>query len=201
MKRGILFVSIAGALIGAFALGRAGAQEGPKAGADKAKAEMEAFMKLAKPGAQHAELMKNVGTWNVECQHWMMPGAPPVVDKGRAVFTSVLGGRFLRQEYEGTFMGQPFQGIGCTGFNNATKEYEDVWTGTNMTGIMYMTGTETEPGKVWTFSGSCAGPDGNEMTMRSVWTKVSDTEQKMEMYCASDEGEMKCMELKYTRAK
>ncbi len=150
MKRGILFVSMIAALLGAFALGRAGAQEGT--------GDMAAIAELAKPGPQHAELMKTAGNWIVEEKCWMT-GAE-TTSKGKAVFTPLLDGRFLRQEYQGEFMGQPFHGIGLSGFNNATRKFEDVWIGSNCTSITFMTGTETETGKAWAFTGTCAGPGG-----------------------------------------
>ncbi|MGH7162618.1 MAG: DUF1579 domain-containing protein [Planctomycetota bacterium] len=199
MKRGILIFSMAGALIGAFALGRAFAQEGP--GEKAAEDEMAAWMELGKPGTEHAELMKSVGTWTVASKAWMQPGAEPTLTTGKAVFTALLGGRYLRQEFEGDFMGQPFHGIGCTAFNNATRKYEDVWIDGMSTGIMFTTGTETEPGKAWSFSGSCAGPGGKEMKMRSVLRKLSDDEMSVESYCDQGSGETKCWEATYTRTK
>lgn len=201
MKRGIVFLSAVAALIGAFALGRAGAQEEMGDDAAKKAAEEQAMWEeLAKPGSQHHALMKAVGTWTVDCKFWMQPGAP-MESKGSAVFTSLLGGRYLRQEYKGTFMGQPFDGIGCTGFNNATQKYEDVWIDSMGTGMMIMTGTETKPGKVWEFSGSSAGPDGTESKMRSVMTMTSDDEHVVEMFGTEGGVERKWMELKYTREK
>jgi len=199
MKRGIVFLSVVAVLIGAFALGRARAQE--DAGGDKAAAEQAMYEKFATPGPEHQGLMKAVGAWTVDCKFWMQPGAAPVETKATAVFTSLLGGRYLRQEYKGMFMGRPFEGIGCTGFNNATRKYEDVWIDSMSTAMMVMRGTETTPGKVWEFSGTSTGPDGKETKMRSVMTKVSDDEQVVEMFGNDGGVEMKWMELRYTREK
>ena len=198
MKVGFFALCMAGALVIALALGRAGAAEGPEA--DKAAAEMEAWAELAKPGEKHAALLKSVGTWTVESKHWMAPDAEPTVSKGKAVFTSLLDGRFVKQEFEGEFMGKPFRGIGWSGFNNATGKYEDVWIDTLNTGIITMTGAETEPGVI-EYTGSFAGAGGVEMTMRSVIRKPGPDEQRMEMYCTIGDVEMKCMEGVYTRAR
>lgn len=191
MKRGILFVSMVGALLGAFALGRAGAQEGT--------GDAKAMEALAKPGPQHADLMKTAGNWTVEQKCWM--AGVETTSKAKAIFTPLLGGRFLRQEYEGEFTGQPFHGIGLTGFNNATRKYEDVWICSAGTGVTSMTGTETETGKAWAFAGTCAGPGGKESKMRSVMKKISDDKMFMEMFCDDGTGEKRCMELTYTRSK
>jgi len=189
MKRGIVVLSMAALVFGAFALGRAGAQEGT----DPAQKAWEA---LAVPGPEHAKLLKGVGTWNCECKCWQQPGGEPTVSKGKAVCTEALGGRFIREDFECEMMGKPFHGIGYHGFNNATKKYELAWLDSVGTGIMLMTGTESE------LKGSFAGPGGIEMTMRSVVKPVSDDQFVMEMYSDMGMGaEMKCMELTYTRAK
>ncbi len=186
MKRGSIFVCMAMMLIGAFLLGRAGAQEGAP--------DMKAWEALAVPGAEHAKMMKSVGTWDCECKCWMMPGAEPTVTKAKAVRTEVLG-RYVREEIEGEMMGQPYKGIGYSAYNNATKRHELVWLDNGGTGIMFMTGDGTE------FKGSFFGPGGIEVKSRIVIKHVGDDQAVMEMYNNMGMGEMKCMEMTYTRAK
>jgi hypothetical protein len=195
MKRGVVFLSVAAALVCAFALGRARAQDD---GGDP----MEAWAALGKTGPEHAALMKDVGTWNCACKGWEKPGSEPKESTGKAVFSSVLDGRYLKQEFEGTDMnGQPMHGIGYMGYNNATKQYESIWMDSGSTGIGFMTGTETEPGKVWTYTGNFDGPGGTKMKMKLVLTKKNADTQLMEMYMDMGMGDMKGMEMTYTRAK
>lgn len=194
MKRGIVVLSMVAVALGAFALGRAGAQEGPE---PKPCEDMAAWLALGKPGPEHAELMKSVGTWTVESKAWTGE-AEPLRSTSKAVFTELLGGRYLRQEFEGEFMGQPYRGIGLTGFNNATKRYEDVWTDTMGTGFMLTTGTETAPGE-WTFSGSFPGPGGKTVKMRSIMRKPAADRMTFESFCDDGSGEKKCWEATYTR--
>jgi len=186
MKRKTIFL-MAAALVGAFLLGRAGAQEGME--------DMKAWAALASPGPEHAKLMKSVGTWNCECKCWMMPGAEPQVTKGKSVRTEALGGRYVREEFAGEMMGQPFNGLGYYGYNNAKKRYEGVWMDDGGTGIMFMTGTENE------LKGSFYGPGGVEVKARIVTKIGSDDESTMEMYQDMGMGEHKVMEIAYTRAK
>ena len=188
MKRKITFICMAAALVGAFALGRAGAQEGPAH-------DMKAWEALAVPGPQHAKMLKSVGTWNCETKCWMMPGAEPTVSKGKAVRTEVLGGRYIREEVDGEMMGQPSKGIGYFGYNNATKKYECAWIDNGGTGITYFTGTENE------LKGSFYGPGGVEVKCRIVTKEISPDQCVMEMHNDMGMGEMKCMEITYTRAK
>lgn len=38
-----------------------------------------------------------------------------------------MDGRFVQETVTGAFMGAPFYGMGLTGYNNVTGEYESVW--------------------------------------------------------------------------
>jgi len=186
MKRKSIFL-MAAALVGAFLLGRAGAQEGVE--------DMKAWEALAVPGAEHAKLMKSVGTWNCECKCWMVPGAEPMVSKAKAVRTEALGGRYVREQVDGEMMGQAFNGLGYFGYNNAKKRYEGAWMDSGGTGIMFMTGTENE------LKGSFYGPGGVEVKCRVVTKVTDDDHATMEMYNDMGMGEIKAMEMTYTRAK
>lgn len=146
--------------------------------------------------------MKLVGTWKVKSKMWMKPGEPPVPGSGTAVFSSLLDALYLRQDVDALFLGAPFRGTGLMGFNNATRQYEDVWIDSNSAGIMHSTGTRTAEGRRWEFTGSCAGPGGKEMKVRSTITRVSDDQFSAEASCEFDgSGETKCWEATYSRAK
>lgn len=198
MKRNFIVVAVVGAVVGAFALGQALAQEdeeSPPAGGEAA------WMELGTPGPEHAEMAKTVGTWECEAKSWMEPGAEPVVEQGRCTYSMVLDGRILKQDYEGSMAGKPFTGIGYTAFDNATKKYEAIWMDSMSTGIFMMTGVKNPDGKSCDYSGSMYGPGGMEMKTRVVMRKVSDDEQVMEMYYSMPQGEVKAMELTYKRVK
>ncbi len=49
------------------------------------------------------------------------------VTPSEATFTSLLDGRFLQEEHEGTMFGQPFRRHKLFGYNNATGEFEAIW--------------------------------------------------------------------------
>ena len=87
----------------------------PAAGQMDEKAMMEAMAKYSTPGPEHKALEQFVGTWDANVKMWMAPGAPPQESTGTAENKMALGGRFLEQHYEGTFMNQPFTGMGYTG--------------------------------------------------------------------------------------
>jgi hypothetical protein len=156
-------------------------------------------MALAKPGPEHAELKKMEGVWNCEVKSLHEPDAEPRVEKGKAKFKMTLGGLFLRQDYEGSMMGTPFTGVGYTAFNKATGKFEALWIDSMGSGMMCLTGVEKD--KVCTYHGHFFGPGGVKIPARYVLTKVNDDKQTLVMFMNMGQGEMKSMEMTYTRAK
>ena len=123
-----------------------------------------------------------------------------MVFEGKAVFGALLGGRYVRQEYDSPMGGMPFEGIGYTGFNKATGKFEAVWMDNTGTGIMFLAGEESEPGKVWCYAGRFCGPGGQAVRCREEMTSTNADEMRMVMYLDYGQGESKCMEQVYTRA-
>ena len=76
------------------------------------KKAMEAMMKAATPGDHHKALNPMVGTFDVKVKFWPAPGAPAQESTGKSVNEWVLGGRWVQQRFDGTFMSAPFNGIG-----------------------------------------------------------------------------------------
>lgn len=85
------------------------------------KTATEMMMKLATPGEGHKKLDVLVGSWNAKSSMWGDPSKPPEVSEGTSEHTWVLGGRYVEQRFEGTFMGMPFSGIGYTGYDITTR--------------------------------------------------------------------------------
>ncbi|WP_428940521.1 DUF1579 domain-containing protein [Fontivita pretiosa] len=166
-------------------------------------AQMEAWMKLAVPGKEHEGLKPMAGTFDVELSFIPAPGAPAQVSKGTEKNEMVLGGRFLEGRFRGEMMGQPFEGIGYTGYDNLKKKYVSTWMDSMGTMILVQEGTADATGKVITFTSTMPDPvSGKEQTMRSVLTIVSNDRHTFDMYVPGPDGkEYKCMTNVYTRAK
>ncbi len=165
------------------------------------QAAMEKWVAMGTPGAAHQMLAKMEGTWETTVKMWMDPAAPPEETKGSSVNTMVLGGRWLQQEYSGSMMGQPFHGVGFTGYDNYKQQYIGTWMDTASTSVMTMTGTMDAAGKVLTCKGTmddCV--TGAVVQMREVLTIVDDNHHTMEMWAAGPDGkEFKNMEISYSR--
>ncbi|HEY7862589.1 MAG TPA: DUF1579 domain-containing protein [Thermoanaerobaculia bacterium] len=189
---------------GAFAcvLAVATAHADDAAAAAQKQQEMEMWTKMAAPSEAHKELAKLAGTWNTVVTMWMEPGAEPQVSNGVSENKMVLDGRWLEQRYNGTFMGQPFQGVGFTGYDNFKKQYLGTWMDTASTSAMNTTGKREADGKL-TFTGTMDDPmTGKSLPMKEVMTLVDADHHNFEMWMTGPDGKMmKTMEIQYTRKK
>lgn len=200
------------ALALALAFPRPAAAEEPKTPAKEAKPgaaapgpeEMQkAWAAYMTPGEPHARLAKLAGSWTTRVKSWSDPSQPPEETTGSCEFRMVLGGRYLEQRYEGTMMGQPFHGIGYTGYDNVKKKYEAYWIDTAGTGMLVMSGSLDKGGKKTVYTGTMLDPaTGKKVALRSVDTEVDADNLLFEMWTSGPDGKMaKMMEMSYTRKK
>ena len=166
------------------------------------KAAMEAWQKASTPGPQHKQLAEMAGTWEVTIKSFE-GGGEPQLSKGQAVRKMILGDRFLQEEYKGTYMGQPFDGMGLTGYDNVLKRFTMVWVDSMGTGVMVGNGGMDPSGKVLTSSMTYSDPiTGKPAAMRQVMKKESKDAESFEMYGPGPDGkELKMMEMTYKRVK
>ena len=124
------------------------------------KEEMMArWREAATPGDAHKHLELFVGTWTVSAKSWMNgPDQPPEESKGKAVYEMVFGGRYLRQEFSGSMMEQPFNGVGYTGYDNFNKKYTSFWIDNSGTAMSTMEGNTDDDGKTIVLTGKMDDP-------------------------------------------
>ena len=197
------FLACVGAsvLVAGIAIGQDKAAEKAKPAAMDPKAMQEAMQKAATPGDAHKKLEPLVGTFDAKVSMWMAPDQPPQESTGTSESSWVLGGRFLETKYQGTFMGQPFSGIGYTGYDNVTKKYIGTWMDTMSTGMMSSSGTMA--GKSMKMTASMSDPMSGKVTRSTeTFTIVDNDHNKMEMWDKGPDGKpVKVMEINYTRKK
>ena len=197
---------LGGLAVAMLVAGAAWAQEKPAAKKAKPapmdeKAAMEAMQKAATPGDAHKKLEAMVGTFDAKVKMWMDPSKPPEESAGTSENAWVLGNRFVETKYQGTFMGQPFSGIGYTGYDNVTKKYIGTWMDTASTGVMVSKGTME--GNVMKSTATMSDPMTGKTTTSTMKTTVADNDHHtMEMWGPGPSGKnYKMMEIEYTRKK
>ncbi|EJG00923.1 DUF1579 domain-containing protein [Flavobacterium sp. F52] len=163
-------------------------------------AQMKAWQEYATPGDPHKMLADEVGTWNCDMTFWSDANAKPEKETSVAEIKMVLGGRFQEATYKGTMMGQPFEGKGTVGYNNASKEYISTFIDNMGTGMMTSRGKYNESTKSIEYFGEMADPvTAKNIKYREVYTIVDAKTRKMEMYDTKNGTEYKSMEIVMTK--
>jgi len=175
--------------------------EQPGGQGEEMSEEMEAFMKLAAPGEHHAHLAKMAGKWETSVKVWMQPGAPPMESTGTSDNEMILGGRYLRSNFNGTFMGGPFEGMGIDGYDNLQQKHVGMWIDTASTTMMRFEGTCSQGGKVLETTSDVMDPmTGRMKKIKGKITLVDDNKFLYEAWEPGPDGEyFRSMEITYKR--
>ena len=176
------------------------AQDTPPKMTPEEAAMMQAYQKAGTPGAQHAELARAAGTYDLSIRSWGAPGAAPLVETGTATRAMTLDGRVMTEDVQATMHGQPFAGHGMQGYDNVSGKWWATWNDSMSTGLMVSEGSCDEQ-DACTFNGSWNDPVTKgkiNARMTTKWT--SPDVQVFEMYAPGPDGkEAKMMEITYTR--
>lgn len=182
-------------------------QEQPAAQKQMSEKEQEMMAKwqeYATPGEGQKALEQFAGEWDYTVSWWNSPDAEPEKSTGTSENKMIMGGRYLKQKAKGTSMGQEYQGMGITGYDNAEEQYEGLWIDNMGTGMMLSTGSYDADAKTFTMSGTynCPMEDNKEKSFRTVATFANEDKFTFDMYGPDMEGkEYKMMEIVYTRKK
>lgn len=178
---------------------RTGTQSPPGAPSEAGMQEMMQKAQAAgTPGPEHAALEHFVGTWKAEVKCWTDPNGAPNQSQGTAEARWILGGRFLEENFHGTFMGKPFHGRAILGFNKVKQAYQSVWFDDMSTSMFISEGKGD--GKVITLEGrsSCPATGRTDIPMRVIYRVVGPDQHIFEMLDGSKDF-AKTMEIRYTR--
>lgn len=164
---------------------------------------MEAWMKYAAPGVHHQHLAVLVGKWDVAAKFMMGPEGPIQESKGKAEYKSIMGRRFIIEEYSGDMSGMPFEGMNILGYDTMKQKYTSVWFDSMGTIMIYAEGTCDANGKVATYFGEYDDPMTGGKTkkkFRNTMKIESKDKAVFEMYEAGPDGkETRVLELTMTR--
>lgn len=92
-------------------------------------------------GPEHERLKRLVGSWKGPITTWFDPATPAHEAMMRARVDTLLGGRFVRIEYQSTMKGDPLAGEMILAFDPAKKLYTAFWMDSFHTGTAPMLST------------------------------------------------------------
>jgi hypothetical protein len=181
--------------------GAAPASDKKKSGPPDEKAAMDAMAQASTPGDAHKKLDALAGKFTVKSKMWMDPSKPPEESGGTSERKWIMGNRYLQESYQGTFMGQPFEGMGIQGYDNVTKKYFGSWIDSGSTAMTLARGTMS--GNAIAYKGMMSDPmAGKEVPYKMKMVIKDNDNHVLEMWGPGPGGkEMKWMELSYARAR
>lgn len=190
-------------LVGAACLAPAAAHAGEEKPGAEQQAMMEAFAKMAAVGDNHKLLASMAGEWTFENKMWMDPSQPPQVTGGTASNEMTFGGRYLHSRQVGAFMGQTFEGVGISAYDNLKQQFVSIWSDNMSTGIYYQTGSYDPATKTITYHGETPDPmaPGTLTKIRSTTRLVDADTFVFDWYETREGQEVRTMEITYKRKK
>lgn len=158
------------------------AEETKPAMTPEQQAKMAEIKKYMEPNEHHKALEPLIGQWKAKLQCWMDPQGQPELSEGTINNYWIMGGRFVQQDFKGVAMGQPFEGMGITGYDTIRAEYTSIWLDSMATGIMVSTGQLENGALSQSGTMSCPLTMEKARAMRSVWKIIDANHNTYEMY-------------------
>lgn len=176
------------------------------AAADKgsrASAALQALDAAMTPGEAQKRLDPMIGTFDVTVLVWTDPAKPPLEYQGSAVNTWVLGGRYVQTMLSTVMDGEPFDGIGYYGFDNASKTYQAAWMDNGSTAISMYRGTMDKSGRTAVLKSSLTAAVGGKPVPVQMRVSIAEGgDHVTQLWGAPRGGKVfKFMELRSVRVK
>lgn len=168
---------------------------------DEQRQMMEAYMKAATPGPEHARMAATAGDWEAEVNAYMDPSAPPQTSKSTVKREVLMDGRFIQSKWKGEMGGAPFMGMEIMGYDNAEGVYWSLWIDNMGTGSMMMKGKFE--GDTLVMKGEAFEPATKSMVTYTTKTMHKGPDQaSFQMFRAEKDGaQTKCLEITMMRKK
>lgn len=114
------------------------------------------------PTRQHHRLLEAVGEWEGTMTAFM-PGMPEEPVAAKETVTAV-GGFWTQSRFECEFMGAPYVGTGCVGYDAEKGKYIATWIDNMSSQLAIMEGEASQDGKTITMHWRSPDPATGEMT-------------------------------------
>jgi len=167
----------------------------------KATAAAQALDNAMTPGAGQKKLEPMIGSFDVRILTWVHPDKKPVESKAVCINAWVLDGRYIHSVLSGYVLDEPFNGIGYTAYDNASKTYQTAWMDTGTTGMVWYRGGFDADGKSATMKGTVADPITGAPSPVELRLSITADGNHMSQLWGVGLGKklVKLMELHYTR--
>jgi hypothetical protein len=164
---------------------------------------MRSWQAAMTPGEPHQWLAHAVGNWKLTTKVWAGgPGAEPATSEGTCRITSILGGRFIQEEFDSTLMGQPYHGTTILGYDNFKGCFVGMFINSMDTAMATFRGFLKPDRNELVLWGTMDEPMLNlrDVPVKYVMRVVDDNSAVFEVHnMMLDEGHTKVVELDYTR--
>lgn len=150
----------------------------------------------------HRELFGMAGSWEGPTRTWFDPTSSSDESQTTAHIELILGGRFLRIDYQGTVMGKPHAGEMLLGYEPDEGRFTSAWVDSfHMgSGIMLSTGARRDDGLISVVGSYRAG--GEQWEWRTVFRPIDDENLTIEAYNITPDGnEARAIETRLARRK
>lgn len=97
---------------------------------------------MPQPTEQHRQLLSGVGAWEGTLTSYMTD--PPAAPVAARETVEAVGGFWIQSRFECQFMGMPYVGTGCVGYDAAKKKYIGTWVDSMSSHLALMEG-EVDP--------------------------------------------------------
>lgn len=177
------FSILTGALAVAVAVGAARAQE-------MSPEDMKKWAQYSNPGDLHKQLEPLIGGWQETVRFWFAPGTDAVESASTSEAEWIMDGRWVKQEHDGSAMGQPFHGFGLLGYDNYREEYVSIWIDNMSTAAMITRGTYDPVTNTMTMTGTVDDFMGgkSDVPLRTVMHWKDPDTAVYEMYAPGPDG-------------
>lgn len=170
-------------------------------GVDATALSEREWMALSKPGPSHRLLELFVGTWDAKITFRNGPDGKPEESRGTSTVSWILGERFIKEDFDGEALGERFQGMGITGYDNAARRFTNVWIDSLNTALATSHGKYLPDDNRFDFVGEIYDPlRGGTKSTRSSMRIVSPNKYEFVMYDSAPNGmEYRALEIEYSR--
>lgn len=96
----------------------------------------------------HSQLATLAGRWAGTSRTWFEKDVLADESRASGTITSILGGRFMLHQYQGSLQGEPTEGMAIIGYSFDQEKFQTAWIDSfHMgTGIMFSEGDATDTG-------------------------------------------------------